>query len=232
MTGFENLDTQYIFDTFGDKKVEAIKYVRQETGADLKAAKKYIDQLYSSMKAQRVAETGEGFVDYIKSLPGADTFGTKKEIAYLETILLPEETVNAVSSGIMDGHTWLMASTNKRVILMNKNLLVGMKQMEIPLNQLNSISFSTGLLFSTIKIHHGAASIKIEHVQKGSEKYFVDATNKAMREYSTNVTYQQPVQPSQPQVSVADEIMKLKQLLDCGALTQEEFDAQKKKLLA
>lgn len=30
---------------------------------------------------------------------------------------------------------------------------------------------------------------------------------------------------------VADEIKKLKELLDCGALTQEEFDAQKKKLL-
>ena len=30
---------------------------------------------------------------------------------------------------------------------------------------------------------------------------------------------------------VADEISKLKELLDCGALTQEEFDTQKKKLL-
>jgi len=32
-------------------------------------------------------------------------------------------------------------------------------------------------------------------------------------------------------VSVADEIKKLKDLLDSGALTQAEFDAQKKKLL-
>lgn len=32
-------------------------------------------------------------------------------------------------------------------------------------------------------------------------------------------------------VSVADELLKLKQLLDMGVLTQEEFDAQKKKLL-
>ena len=30
---------------------------------------------------------------------------------------------------------------------------------------------------------------------------------------------------------VADEIKKLKELLDCGALTQDEFEAQKKKLL-
>lgn len=31
--------------------------------------------------------------------------------------------------------------------------------------------------------------------------------------------------------SVADELLKFKQLLDMGAITQEEFDAQKKKLL-
>ncbi|MCM1505729.1 MAG: SHOCT domain-containing protein [Ruminococcus flavefaciens] len=33
------------------------------------------------------------------------------------------------------------------------------------------------------------------------------------------------------QVSSADEILKLKQLLDAGVLTQEEFDAKKKQLL-
>lgn len=32
-------------------------------------------------------------------------------------------------------------------------------------------------------------------------------------------------------VSVADEIKKFKELLDMGAITQEEFDAKKKQLL-
>ena len=32
-------------------------------------------------------------------------------------------------------------------------------------------------------------------------------------------------------ISVADELLKLKQLLDMGVLTQEEFDGQKIKLL-
>jgi hypothetical protein len=34
-----------------------------------------------------------------------------------------------------------------------------------------------------------------------------------------------------PAASVADELLKLKKLLDAGALTQDEFNAQKKKLL-
>jgi len=36
---------------------------------------------------------------------------------------------------------------------------------------------------------------------------------------------------SVPTASVADELLKLKKLLDAGALTQDEFNAQKKKLL-
>ena len=34
-----------------------------------------------------------------------------------------------------------------------------------------------------------------------------------------------------PAVSAADELIKLKKLLDAGAITQEEYDAAKKKLL-
>ena len=43
----------------------------------------------------------------------------------------------------------------------------------------------------------------------------------------------QPMQQAAvPQISVADEIKKFKDLLDMGAITQEEYDAQKKRLLS
>lgn len=41
-----------------------------------------------------------------------------------------------------------------------------------------------------------------------------------------------PTPTNQQQLSVADEIRKLKALLDEGIITQQEFDNQKKKLLA
>lgn len=40
-----------------------------------------------------------------------------------------------------------------------------------------------------------------------------------------------PAQTEQQVVSVADELLKLKQLLDMGVLTDEEFNQQKQKLL-
>ena len=51
---------------------------------------------------------------------------------------------------------------------------------------------------------------------------------------SSILSRNQPVVPqivSQSAVSVADELLKFKQLLDMGVITQEEFETQKKKLL-
>jgi hypothetical protein len=38
-------------------------------------------------------------------------------------------------------------------------------------------------------------------------------------------------EPAQGTVSAADEVLKLKQLLDIGVLTQEEFEKKKKEIL-
>lgn len=48
--------------------------------------------------------------------------------------------------------------------------------------------------------------------------------------YAPIVPYTDP-RSTQPPYSAADEIQKYKQLLDVGAITQEEFDAKKRQLL-
>lgn len=58
-----------------------------------------------------------------------------------------------------------------------------------------------------------------------------------MREVKTQVAAQQVIlqssilEPTKQQISVADELMKLKSLLDSAIITQDEFDSQKKKIL-
>lgn len=67
-------------------------------------------------------------------------------------------------------------------------------------------------------------------VKKGAFIYntMTDAANKILALLDSMVA-SEPV--AIPSASAADELLKYKQLLDCGALTQEEFDTKKKELL-
>ncbi len=58
------------------------------------------------------------------------------------------------------------------------------------------------------------------NTQKGSTEALAEAISKAVGGTNTR-----------GQVSVADELKKLKDLLDVGVLTQDEFDGQKRKLM-
>jgi|TARA_Y100000294_G_C8360474_1_gene258540 hypothetical protein len=59
----------------------------------------------------------------------------------------------------------------------------------------------------------------------------VEAINNALLDLDNNRTSEESTDESDSSGSSADEILKLKQLLDAGAITQEEYDAKKKELL-
>ena len=168
----------------------------------------------------------EAFKDNLKRLPGYDTFGTKKEIRHLYKILYSGEDVMAIASGIMNGNTWLVACTNIRIIFVDCGMIYGVSQSEILIDKVNSISYKNGLLLGTIYVQDGASTKTITNVQKYSTKPFVDAAYKAI-DLSKKRTYSSPVN-----FSVADELTKLKSLVDSGIITEREFDEQKRKLLS
>jgi len=59
----------------------------------------------------------------------------------------------------------------------------------------------------------------------------VGAINQIMAAYADQQRAAQAAQAAAPQLSAADELLKFKQLLDAGVLTQDEFDAKKRQLL-
>ena len=59
----------------------------------------------------------------------------------------------------------------------------------------------------------------------------VDAINNAILDLDKNKESEKSNDESDGGTSATDEVMKLKGLLDAGAITQEEFDAKKKELL-
>lgn len=150
-------------------------------------------------------------------------FGTKKEVKELPNIIHDDEIITYATSGTLNGNTWLIVSTNKRVIFLDKGMLFGLKQVEIPLEKINSIGYKKGLMFGMIEIWDGAAKMNIETVSKETLVPFVNAVNEARDNLN-----QRSVQSN---LSAADELLKFKGLLDQGIITQNEFDKKKRELL-
>jgi|SRR5690625_342883 len=157
-----------------------------------------------------------------------DLFGTKKEVKELPNVLRKDETIMYATSGFVDNNTWLITCTDKRIIFLDKGMIFGLKQVEIPIEKINSVSHSKGLMFGTITIHHGSAHMEIKQINKTTLNPMIEAFNNEIdktKDKNNNVTDSDDV------TSIADEISKFKDLLDAGAITEEEYEVKKTELL-
>ena len=123
---------------------------------------------------------------------GDDQFFTARELNYLPQMLMGGEQVLAFTSGLMDGNTWLIVLTDKRIIFLDKGLLYGLEQVSIDLDRVNSIASTTGLMFGEILITDGARQRKIEDVSKHSVRIF---TNKVQAAIEARKIYLGPARP-------------------------------------
>ncbi|MBV4438584.1 PH domain-containing protein [Clostridium tyrobutyricum] len=169
--------------------------------------------------------------EQMKKVNVRDTFGTKKEIKFLPEVLRDDEVIKYMTSGFLEGNTWLVTCTNKRIIFLDKGMVFGLKQKEIPLEKINSIGQKRGLLLGKIEIWDGASKILIDSIDKDTLKPMIDAINSAREalksedrpQSSNNITAQEDI-PLQ--------IKKLAELKDQGILTEEEFTKKKTELLS
>ena len=76
------------------------------------------------------------------------------------------EQVLAFSSGLMDGKTWLIALTDKRILFLDKGLLYGLRQTTIPVDKISAVSGETGMVFGKITINASHGEKKITQVLK------------------------------------------------------------------
>ena len=168
----------------------------------------------------------------IQALGAVDLFGTKKEVQCLPEIMKDTEHVLYLTSGLMNGTTWLIVCTEQRIILLDKGMFFGMNQMEMALDKINSISYKTGLILGSIEIWHGGAKMVIENCTKESVKPFVDTVNTAIENLKQKTSAAQtPAQSAPQQLDIASQLERLSVLVEKGFLSKEEFETQKQKLL-
>lgn len=164
----------------------------------------------------------------IEACPGHYIFWTQKEIRALPQILDEDEAIKAVTSGLMDATTWLAVCTNRRLLFINRGMFYGLRQVQLPLDRIQSLDHEFTIFFGSIRVWDGASAFTISMVLKSSIMPFVKATQEEMHRLRTS----SKATPSPAQATdVASQLMKLAELKEKGYLTEEEFQSQKKKLL-
>ncbi len=102
------------------------------------------------------------------------------------------------------------------------------------MDKIDSIAVQSGILDKifggqTIAIRSASGLIKFPWVQNAQE--FVDTTLAEIQKYTEAAELKSQPAPAAPASDDFEKIQKLKNLLDQGLLTQEEYDAKRKELL-
>ncbi|WP_193777989.1 PH domain-containing protein [Psychrobacter sp. FDAARGOS_221] len=173
-----------------------------------------------------------------------DSFGTKKELRVLSEYLEADEVVFALTSGIMDqtetsnsfdfgSNTWLVVLTSDRFLFLDHAMLTkSVDTQSIRHDHVQAVSASQGFMFGKIMIDLGSRMLVIDNAHKSTVKVIASLANKWLKELadkksqptaSANATYQTPL---------FDMLERLDKLATLGALTDEEFEYAKQRLIA
>ena len=169
----------------------------------------------------------------IEALKVKDDWGTRREIKKLPSILDEDEHILALSSGqkmtlmSVNGYTnILLICTNIRVIMMDRGNLKT-KLDEVSLKDITAVEKNDGILFSKLKIIRTAGKpLKLKKISKDAAQAFCNEVQKCKM---GNIVVNESVNNSKE--NLKEELSALKEMLDEGLLTQEEYDAKKKKIL-
>lgn len=188
----------------------------------------------------------------IKALPHKYIFYTKREIKYLPKILTDDEQILGLTSGYHGKTTVLLVCTNRRLLFIDKGMIIGLRVRQLNLDRIQSIDSSYLILFGSIRVWDGAAAYQINLVLKDSIEPFVRSVRDAMQHYKAIALRDamggyapqpqkqapppapQQYQPPKPtkQVDMLEQLERLAKLKSDGHLTDEEFEAQKKRVIS
>ncbi len=172
-----------------------------------------------------------------------DSFGTKKELNVLSEYLEPDEVVFALTSGIMTQtetsnsldfgtNTWLVALTSDRFLFLDAAMLSSsVDTQSIRHDRVQAVSASHGFVFGKIMVDLGSRMLVIDNSHKSTVKVMANLANKWLKELgdkkdniiNTNITTSQ--------TPLLDMLERLDKLTSLGALTDEEFNKSKERLL-
>ncbi len=156
--------------------------------------------------------------------------GSGREIKRLTEYLWDDEQVERMVSGQYGGGSGLLVLTNRRLLFLKEGMM--RKTLEdFPLEKVSSIQWLSGIAMGKLTIFASGNKAEVGSVVKKDGKDFGDQVRERI------ATSSKAPAPTPPEAApagialVADELQKLAELRDAGVLTDDEFAAQKARLL-
>jgi hypothetical protein len=170
--------------------------------------------------------------EQIGHIDGASRFLGRKEIKELPSILWEDENVERLVQGTYGGMGILVA-TNKRLIFVDKGI-AKLRVEDFPYDKITSIQYKTGWTLGEITVFASGNKAEIKNVAKDQCKLFADSVRARITAASPHASAPgAPITPA-PSVSggdVVDQLERLAKLKEQGILSEEEFAAQKQRVL-
>ena len=169
----------------------------------------------------------------LQKIDNVDKWINRWEIKELPSILWENEFPEKLITGRYNNGWGILVATNRRLIFIDKGML-SLKVEDFSYDKIASIESKTGVVFGSLTIYASGNKEKFEYADKELLRGFADFLRAKL---STQKSQSSPAAPSPVEnpsltISVADELEKLAGLRDRGIITDEEFSAQKAKLLA
>lgn len=173
----------------------------------------------------------EQFQTQLDALGDFHRFFTAPELRFLPDILSDGEKVRAITSGLYEGKTWLVVITSRRLIFLDKGFLFGLRQLDMPLSQISTVSHKSGLFFGELQVSTSAGSKSIGSIPKKDILKLTSIISSILHgddhhEDDGVVSIKEPFS-----IDLASQLERLSELHAKGALDDEEFSQSKNILL-
>lgn len=108
----------------------------------------------------------------------------RKETALLPAILEDDEEIKGSAYGMMENKSWFVLCTDRRLLMMDKGLF-RLRQKDIPLEAISSVTYETGLMSGTVAvIGSGFSGMVVKRMLKQEASRLARAIQQARQEHT------------------------------------------------
>lgn len=166
---------------------------------------------------------------------GVISANEKRHFKVLAKQLKPNEDIDVCFMGLhnyksMSNHNgyWAYGMTKDKII-MAQNRVIGEHVLVVSLRNINDVFMKTGIVWGTLTIDTRDEIFNIA-IDKNSIRNIHEMVTSKLFEYTENL-HKNVVGGANPTNSAVDELIKWKNLMDQGIITEEEFERKKFEIL-